>query len=330
MLRERLEEKVSKIQPGSWDKVGGDAVTVVKDEGSAATGEGVAVSGRDAQLNVIDEWMRNARKPESKEDLLRRRKLERSRGLIRAISDGVSALGNMIYTTKYAPDMYEQSRGQLSGYEKRLADARAEREREGDRYYNFALKRGELEALRDKESRERDLALKSEARAQELHPSNVSIKVSQALREGHLADKAAHDEEYARLRAENAKESFGLDNENKRKRGVVYDSQAERNRRSGLGGSGGRRYYGSLPDRNGRMVDYYSKADYEAALEESWRGLEKKEEVVTQTENKSSSGHTKGTSTQRTTKEVSSAKKAAQAKEKAAQGDKKKTNVKWK
>ncbi|MDE5811224.1 MAG: hypothetical protein K2H61_02820 [Muribaculaceae bacterium] len=83
---------------------------------------------------VIGETLRQAelRKPESDADREKREKQERASKIIGATADGIRALGNLFFTTQYAPDMYDhektsQLKGTMAGIE-RLREAREKRD----------------------------------------------------------------------------------------------------------------------------------------------------------------------------------------------------------
>lgn len=117
--------------------------------------EGDGIIGLDRQIALLREAAaRHA--PESEEERRKRERRERSRRIIGAMSDGLSALGNLYFTSQYAPDMYDPVAGsQLKGADERIERLRAEREANADRYLNYALKIGDLENAKEQQAYQR-------------------------------------------------------------------------------------------------------------------------------------------------------------------------------
>ena len=115
-----------------------------------------AVAGHDRQIKTIQDWMdAEENRPETAEQRIRRERREKSKKIISAFSDGLSALSNMYFTTQYAPNMYNHERGSMTkAVDERIERAKAEREKKRDRYMNFALKLGDIENDRAKTLRE--------------------------------------------------------------------------------------------------------------------------------------------------------------------------------
>lgn len=112
------------------------------------------LAGIDAQIKTLDDIMKRLNAPEDEETRKKRERRERSKRIISAVSDGLSALGNLYYTSQYAPDMYE-GRNSLTGATNAMIErARAEREKNDEAYFNFAMKRGQLAHERAKTARE--------------------------------------------------------------------------------------------------------------------------------------------------------------------------------
>lgn len=191
------------------------------------------IRGRDRQIKTYKDMLERLNAPETLEQKLMREKREKARGLIKSVGDGLSALSNIVVTREYSPEIYEGKRSQASAYEQRLEKAKAERKADEDRYYNFALKLGDLEALKDKEAR--DAALAQQAADREQIKFNAwlrSLPYEERLKIA-KADKAVQDAAYARAKAENAQDYFKNQNENEKKKGRLYDSQANKNYQEG-------------------------------------------------------------------------------------------------
>lgn len=86
---------------------------------------------------------------ESAEERERRERIERSRRKIYAITDGLSALSNLYFTSQYAPNMYNHEKSMSETERAALERARAEREKNRDAHLRAAL--GIAKAQADKE-----------------------------------------------------------------------------------------------------------------------------------------------------------------------------------
>lgn len=92
-------------------------------------------------------------KPETEEQRKKRERRERTEGIISGISDAVQSLSNLVFTTQYAPNMYNAGDGLSAKAKERFEKAKAEREAEGDKYFNYALSIGKLKDDDAKEQR---------------------------------------------------------------------------------------------------------------------------------------------------------------------------------
>lgn len=86
---------------------------------------------------------------ESAEERERRERIERSRKKIYAITDGLSALSNLYFTSQYAPNMYNHEKSMSETERAALERAREEREKNRDAHLRAAL--GIAKAQADKE-----------------------------------------------------------------------------------------------------------------------------------------------------------------------------------
>lgn len=94
---------------------------------------------------------------ESDDDRKKREKRERSRRIISAVSDGLSALGNLYFTSRYAPDMYDHEKeSRLKSTNGRIERLREERDKDRDRWLDYAMRIGQWQTARDRELRNFD------------------------------------------------------------------------------------------------------------------------------------------------------------------------------
>ena len=133
------------------------AATDAQDDGEDVTTDEKAVAGLDRQIRYYRNWL-DEHSLESAADRKKRERRERSKKIIAAIGDGLSALGNLYYTTRYAPS------AKLESLSKSVGDSidkiREARKKKDDEYTEYSLRLGELE---DKRARTlRDLAEQKE------------------------------------------------------------------------------------------------------------------------------------------------------------------------
>lgn len=83
-------------------------------------------------------------KMETPEERKKRERREKIEGAINGIADMGMALGNLFFTTQYAPNAYNPQNSLSQKYQERMDKAKAEREKDKDRYMNYALTLGKL------------------------------------------------------------------------------------------------------------------------------------------------------------------------------------------
>lgn len=94
----------------------------------------------------LEEFLREqmkAVKPETEEERKKREKREKVNGIISGISDMGRALANLYFTSQYAPNAY-QGETMSDKYQARLDKAKAQRDKDLDRYYNYAMNLAKL------------------------------------------------------------------------------------------------------------------------------------------------------------------------------------------
>ena len=188
-----------------------------------------AVSAIDTSIKNIDDWMAAAKKPETKEQRERRERRERSRRVISGLSDGISALANMYYTTQYAPDMFDRNTSQSKATDERIERMRSEREKNEEAYLRYALKRNDLEAQKADLETKMDLArLKANNDGKK---TDAYVDLMGKKSEGQDADnrKKNADADRAEVIAKNEPTNQQQKQDNERKKGQVYDSTVQKN-----------------------------------------------------------------------------------------------------
>lgn len=225
------------------------------------------------QIATLNELAKRNR-PETEEERKRREKRERSAKIIAGVTDGIRALGNLYYTTQYAPNAYDHRRDSaMTPLQEKLEALRRERKEAGDRYYNYVLQAGALENERDKamqaekERKQRmDIANEEHQWEKDLQPGRVAKVNSDAAAAGYKAQTEGVKTYYAPLQQQADLALKGAKENTEKKRQKVLGSQAVLNKaktgeanarageahaRAGAAGRSNAREYRAW-DRNGR------------------------------------------------------------------------------
>ena len=236
----------SHVAPDGKDGRDDGGLTDGKDGGLT---DGKDVAGLDRQIRYYRNWLdENSR--ESKDDRKKRERRERSKKIVAAIGDGLSALGNLYYTTRYAPSAKLESLSKSVGNS--IDKIREARKKKDDEYTEYSLRLGELEDKRAKTLR--DLAeqkekLRAAREAAELKKRlgelDAAIKGKEVEKRGHEADKAKSEAEEAGVKAGYAEPYYKARNENEAKKGAVLDSQTKKNLAQGNAAGAQAAYYRS-------------------------------------------------------------------------------------
>lgn len=174
-----------------------------------------AVAGSDRQIKSIQDWMdAEENRPETAEQRKKRERREKSKKIIAAFSDGISALSNLYFTSQYAPNMYNHEKGSMTNaVDARIERVKAERERKRDQYMNFALKLGDIENDRAKTLRELEaqqerqkLAREKAQREAEQHDWLAALQPDKQREQAGKADKAEQEAITAKAVADYAPE----------------------------------------------------------------------------------------------------------------------------
>lgn len=155
-------------------------------------------------------------RPETPEERRKRERKEKSKRIIAAVSDGLSALGNLYFTSQYAPSMYSYDKNSATtAVGKRLNQQKAEREKKRDQYMNFSLKLGELEGQRAKTLRELEaehermrLAREQARREAEEHQWNATLQPDKQREQHSRAERASAQARTAQAEADRAPDYY--------------------------------------------------------------------------------------------------------------------------
>lgn len=235
-----------------------------------------AVAGSDRQIKTIQDWMdAEENRPESDVERKKRERREKSKKIIAAVSDGISALSNLYFTSRYAPNMYNHEKGSvLTAVGKRIDGLKADREKKRDRYMSFSLKLGDLENQRAKTLRELEaqqerqrLAREKAQREEERHRWLEALQPDEQREQAGKAQKAEQEAITAKAEADNAQELYGakVDTEKARKRS--YDASAGASSASADASRARAGYYraggsSGVKKHHFRGKEYISEKDY--------------------------------------------------------------------
>lgn len=232
-----------------------------------------AVMGYDEQIAAL-QTAANRYKPETEEERSKRERREKSQKIVAAVTDGLQALGNLYFTSRGAPNMYDyQKTGQLAPLQDRLERLRAERQANADKYLQYSLKVGDLRNERAKTVREMEeqqermkQAREKAQREQEAHGWLAALQPDRQLEQQGNADRAVAEAKTAEAEAAYADELYG----NKVKE---LKSRINKNNRqgSGTGGSGGK-----SGARSAKWAVYNSKGEVE-------RYVQTRDEAISET-----------------------------------------------
>lgn len=243
------DKPVAEVAPNDKSYKSDESYKVTGGEVKPGAGSKVDESrGDEVQGRTYEDLFRETnpepRNPALDEKLRRR---QRNRVLISGIGDGISALSNLYFTSKYAPNV-EQPARLSEGVQKRWDDMMARYNKERDAY-NAGLQRA-----RDKDAEgarwERNWKLK----LQELKDKNKRNADNIAAADKRNADKIAADQGHKAAVLEETKRHNKEREKSDRTKAAAVAAKARAN---------GGKVVGTLLGK-----EYYNKADYEEAVHE--------------------------------------------------------------
>lgn len=95
----------------------------------------------------------NPQRPETEEERAMREKREKREAVLAAVGDGISALSNLFFTTRYAPNAYDASKGMTAKTRERWDRLRMEREANRRAYNDGYLRAAAMDEAGDREDR---------------------------------------------------------------------------------------------------------------------------------------------------------------------------------
>lgn len=112
-----------------------------------------AVMGYDEQIAAL-KAAAAAVNQETPEQRAKRERQEKSKKIIAATVDGLSALSNLFFTTQYAPNAYNPQSSQLGKVNGHIEALKAERQADADRYNNYMIRIGDTRNAKAKTIRD--------------------------------------------------------------------------------------------------------------------------------------------------------------------------------
>ena len=226
-----------------------------------------SVIGYDKQIDTVNKAAAALPAEETEEQRKKREKQERSKRIIGAVSNGLRALSNLYFTTRYAPNMYVHEKGNmLNAVDSRIEKLKAERDKNHDAHMKYAIELGNLQnaraaTLRElKAQQERRRMQRAEAdRKAALHPLMMEKANSDAKAAGYKATSAKAEADHADSYWQKKEDEL----ESRKDKNNRWQPSKGRGGGGGHGGSGGRGGSGGkgkipVKDENGNVVDYAS------------------------------------------------------------------------
>lgn len=207
------------------------------------------------------------RKPETEAERKKRERMERSKKVIGAVSDGLRALSNLFFTAKGAPSMYDPNSSMIKVADKKAKEAEAKREA-GDkerlamleRLGNMKLERDKFNMTADELKQRMKLANEKAQREWQQQKWLEELQPDKVREQKGKADKAGADAKTATTNAKYADKIANAKLNNLNKQGKVYDSQVRKNNAQTDAEIKNARGEYEVPDKFGN-IRYFTKAD---------------------------------------------------------------------
>lgn len=207
------------------------------------------------------------RAPETEEQREKRERMERSKKVIGAVSDGLRALGNLLFTAKGAPSMYDPNSSMIKVADKKAKEAEAKRDAKDKERLAMLERLGNMKLERDKFNMNADelkqrMKLANEKAQREVieHLWLEELQPDKVREQKGKAGKAEADAKTATTNAKYADKIAKAKLNNLNKQGKVYDSQVRRNNAQTNAVIKNARGEYEAPDMFGN-THYFTKAD---------------------------------------------------------------------
>ncbi|WP_304610029.1 hypothetical protein [Muribaculum intestinale] len=189
----------------------------------------------------------NPQKPETAEERAKREKREKREAMLAAVGDGISALSNLFFTTQYAPNAYDPSKGMSAKARERWDKLRLEREANRRAYSDGYLRALAMDEAGEREDRNWRHTLERERIADERYEIKAAqdkamADLNEQLRR-HQITAAEHKAEQERIAAQFAEETEKLKQDNLRAGVRQKDAAAGASKASASASYSRARYY---------------------------------------------------------------------------------------
>lgn len=252
------------------------------------------------------------RAPETEEQRKKRERMERSKKVIGAVSDGLRALGNLLFTAKGAPSMYDPNSSMIKVADKKAKEAEAKRDAKDKERLAMLERLGNMKLERDKFNMNADelkqrMKLANEKAQREVieHLWLEELQPDKVREQKGKADKAGADAKTAQTNAGYADKIAEAKLNNLNKQGKVYDSQVYKNNAQAVapGRSNSKEFVAYDEDGNAHYFSTSSAAKSFAQQNGTWQDQSRTITETDKTEEPGLGGETK-TTTKTTTRKV--------------------------
>lgn len=223
----------------------------------------------------------NPDKPETAEERAKREKREKSEAAIAAVGDTISALSNLWFTSQYAPNAYDPSKGMSATTKARWDKLRQEREANRKVYADGYMRALAMDEAKDREDRNWRHTIEREKIAD--HRYEVKAAQDKALADlneqlkRHQITAAEHKAEQERIKAQFAEQNEMLDlgykqagiQQRRAAAGASNASAGASNAKANYyrnGGSGGRKTGPTLQLEDDEPMHFGDDKDYDRAV----------------------------------------------------------------
>lgn len=239
--RKRMEERQGYGNRASG--TGGYTVTGIN-------GKPVDITGGDTprRMSYVELYeAMNRDKPEGAEERARRETREKSEAILSAVGDGISALSNLFFTSRYAPNAYDPSKGMSAKARERWDRLRKEREARRREYNEGYMRASMLDRDAERDDRNWRHILERERIADERYEVKAAqdkaiAELDEQLRR-HQITAAEYKAEQERIAAQFAEGTEMLKQENLRAGVRQKDAAAGASKASASASYSRARYY---------------------------------------------------------------------------------------
>lgn len=252
------------------------------------------------------------RKPETEEERKKRERMERSKKVIGVVSDGLRALGNLLFTAKGAPSMYDPNSSMIKVADKKAKEAEAKRDIKDKERLAMMERLGNMKLERDKFNMNADVLKQRMKLANEKAQREVikhlwleELQPDKVREQKGKAGKAEADAKTATTNAKYAEKIANAKLNNLNKQGKVYDSQIGKNnvQADAARRSNSKEYVAYDEDGNAKYFSKSSAAESFARQHGTWQDQSRTITETDKTEEPGLGGETK-TTTKTTTRKV--------------------------